>query len=259
MIDPFHLEAYGETTVNYNRDVEVFPVLNAMFQKIQGESPYKSPTDMGVNMAGFAIVDDEVCCQASRHEIVRRYFTAACDRVRGKCDESVVRKLELLMQQAHVSPEQCPAVVASLKKAEETGTVAGALTLPDGTVVTGKTSSLLGASAALLLNALKYLAGIDHKLELIPASVIAPISKTKIEYLGHHNPRLHSDEVLLALSISGLSNPLAAMVQTQLKNLKGCDAHFSVIISEEDVKLYKRLGINVSCEPKYEIKKLYHK
>ena len=259
MIDPFHLEAYGETTVNYNRDVEVFPVLNAMFQKIQGESPYKSPTDMGVNMAGFGIVDDEVCCEASRHEIVRRYFTAACDRVKGKCDESVVRKLELLMQQAHVSPEQCPAVVASLKKAEETGTVSGALTLPDGTVVTGKTSSLLGASAALLLNALKYLAGIDHKLELIPASVIAPISKTKIEYLGHHNPRLHSDEVLLALSISGLSNPLAAMVQAQLKNLKGCDAHFSVIISEEDVKLYKRLGINVSCEPKYEIKKLYHK
>ena len=259
IIDPFHLEAYGETTVNYNRDVEVFPVLNAMFQKIQGESPYKSPTDMGVNMAGFGIVDDEVCCEASRHEIVRRYFTAACDRVKGKCDESVVRKLELLMQQAHVSPEQCPAVVASLKKAEETGTVSGALTLPDGTVVTGKTSSLLGASAALLLNALKYLAGIDHKLELIPASVIAPISKTKIEYLGHHNPRLHSDEVLLALSISGLSNPLAAMVQAQLKNLKGCDAHFSVIISEEDVKLYKRLGINVSCEPKYEIKKLYHK
>ena len=259
MIDPWHLAAYGESTVNYNRDVEVFPVLNAMFQKIQGESPYKSPTDMGVNMAGFGIVDDEVCCEASRHEIVRRYFTAACDRVKGKCDESVVRKLELLMQQAHVSPEQCPAVVASLKKAEETGTVSGALTLPDGTVVTGKTSSLLGASAALLLNALKYLAGIDHKLELIPASVIAPISKTKIEYLGHHNPRLHSDEVLLALSISGLSNPLAAMVQAQLKNLKGCDAHFSVIISEEDVKLYKRLGINVSCEPKYEIKKLYHK
>ena len=259
MIDPFHLEAYGETTVNYNRDVEVFPVLNAMFQKIQGESPYKSPTDMGVNMAGFGIVDDEVCCEASRHEIVRRYYTAACDRVKGKCDESVVRKLELLMQQAHVSPEQCPAVVASLKKAEETGTGSGALTLPDGTGGTGKTSSLLGASAALLLNALKYLAGIDHKLELIPASVIAPISKTKIEYLGHHNPRLHSDEVLLALSISGLSNPLAAMVQTQLKNLKGCDAHFSVIISEEDVKLYKRLGINVSCEPKYEIKKLYHK
>ena len=259
MIDPFHLEAYGKTTVNYNRDVEVFPVLNAMFQKIQGESPYKSPTDMGVNMAGFAIVDDDVCCEASRHEIVRRYFTAACDRVRGKCDESVVRKLELLMQQAHVSPEQCPAVVASLKKAEETGTVAGALTLPDGTVVTGKTSSLLGASAALLLNALKHLAGIDHKLELIPASVIEPISTLKTESLGHRNPRLHSDEVLIALAISGLTNPLAAMVQAQLKNLRGCDAHFSVITSEEDAKLYKRLGINVSCEPRYEVKSLYHK
>lgn len=259
VIDPFHLEAYGKTTVNYNRDVDVFPVLNAMFQKIQGSSPYQSPTDMGVNMAGFAIVDDEVCCQASRREIVRRYYTAACDRVRGKCDEHVVRKLELLMQQAAVSPEQCPEVVASRKKAEETGTVAGALTLPDGTVITGKTSSLLGASAALLLNALKHLSGIDHKLELIPSSVIAPISAMKLDYLGHHNPRLHSDEVLLALAISGVTNPLAAMVQDQLKCLNGCDAHFSVIISEEDVKLYKRLGIHVSCEPRYEIKRLYHK
>ena len=259
MIDPFHLEAYGETTVNYNRDVEIFPVLAAMFRKIQGECPYKSPTDMGVNMAGFAIVDDEACCQASRMEILRRYYAGCVERLKGQADECVVRKLELVMQQAGVTPDICPAVAASLAKAEATGKPAGAMVLPDGSVVTGKTSALLGASAALLLNALKKLAGIDHKLELIPSSVIAPISKTKIEYLGHHNPRLHSDEVLLALSISGLSNPLAAMVQTQLKNLKGCDAHFSVIISEEDVKLYKRLGINVSCEPKYEIKKLYHK
>ena len=259
MIDPFHLEAYGKTTVNYNRDVEIFPVLNAMFQRIQGTSPYKSPTDMGVNMAGFAIVDDEVCQAASRMEILRRYYAGMADRTRGKCDDDVVRKLELVMQQAGVTPEICPAVAACLQKAEETAAPAGAMVLPDGSVVTGKTSSLLGASAALLLNALKAMAGIDHKLKLIPASVIEPISRLKTGNLGHRNPRLHSDEVLIALAISGLTNPLAAMVQEKLSSLRGCDAHFSVIISEEDEKLYKRLGINVSCEPRYEVKKLYHK
>ena len=259
MIDPFHLEAYGKTTVNYNRDVEIFPVLNAMFQRIQGASPYKSPTDMGVNMAGFAIVDDQVCQAASRMEILRRYYAGMADRTRGKCDDDVVRKLEIVMQQAGVTPEICPAVAACLQKAEETGAPAGAMVLPDGSVVTGKTSSLLGASAALLLNALKAMAGIDHKLKLIPASVIEPISRLKTGNLGHRNPRLHSDEVLIALAISGLTNPLAAMVQEKLSSLRGCDAHFSVIISEEDEKLYKRLGINVSCEPRYEVKKLHHK
>ena len=259
MIDPFHLEAYGKTTVNYNRDVEIFPVLNAMFQRIQGASPYKSPTDMGVNMAGFAIVDDQVCQAASRMEILRRYYAGMADRTRGRCDDEVVRKLEIVMQQAGVTPEICPAVAACLQKAEETGAPAGAMVLPDGSVVTGKTSSLLGASAALLLNALKAMAGIDHKLKLIPASVIEPISRLKTGNLGHRNPRLHSDEVLIALAISGLTNPLAAMVQEQLSSLRGCDAHFSVIISEEDEKLYKRLGIHVSCEPRYEIKRLYHK
>ena len=259
MIDPFHLEAYGKTTVNYNRDVEIFPVLNAMFQRIQGASPYKSPTDMGVNMAGFAIVDDQVCQAASRMEILRRYYAGMADRTRGKCDDDVVRKLEIVMQQAGVTPEICPAVAACLQKAEETAAPAGAMVLPDGSVVTGKTSSLLGASAALLLNALKAMAGIDHKLKLIPASVIEPISRLKTGNLGHRNPRLHSDEVLIALAISGLTNPLAAMVQEKLSSLRGCDAHFSVIISEEDEKLYKRLGINVSCEPRYEVKKLYHK
>ena len=257
MIDPFHLEAYGKTTVNYNRDVEIFPVLNAMFQRIQGASPYKSPTDMGVNMAGFAIVDDQVCQAASRMEILRRYYAGMADRTRGRCDDEVVRKLEIVMQQAGVTPEICPAVAACLQKAEETGAPAGAMVLPDGSVVTGKTSSLLGASAALLLNALKAMAGIDHKLKLIPASVIEPISRLKTGNLGHRNPRLHSDEVLIALAISGLTNPLAAMVQEQLSSLRGCDAHFSVIISEED--LYKRLGINVTCQPRYEVKKLYHK
>ena len=259
MIDPFHLEAYGVTTVNYNRDVEIFPVLAAMFKKIQGECPYKSPTDMGVNMAGFAIVDDNVCQEASRMEILRRYYAGCVERAKGQADECVVRKLELVMQQADVTPELCPAVAAALEKAEATGKPAGAMVLPDGCVVTGKTSPLLGASAALLLNALKHMAGIDHKLELIPASVIEPISAMKTGYLGHRNPRLHSDEVLIALAISGLTNPLAAMVQEQLKTLRDCDAHFSVIISEEDAKLYKRLGINVSCEPKYEVKSLYHK
>ena len=259
MIDPFHLEAYGKTTVNYNRDVEIFPVLNAMFQRIQGASPYKSPTDMGVNMAGFAIVDDQVCQAASRMEILRRYYAGMADRTRGRCDDEVVRKLEIVMQQASVTPEICPAVAACLQKAEETGAPAGSMVLPDGSVVTGKTSSLLGASAALLLNALKAMAGIDHKLKLIPASVIEPISRLKTGNLGHRNPRLHSDEVLIALAISGLTNPLAAMVQEQLSSLRGCDAHFSVIISEEDEKLYKRLGINVTCQPRYEVKKLYHK
>ena len=259
MIDPFHLEAYGKTTVNYNRDVEIFPVLNAMFQRIQGASPYKSPTDMGVNMAGFAIVDDQVCQAASRMEILRRYYAGMADRTRGRCDDEVMRKLEIVMQQAGVTPEICPAVAACLQKAEETGAPAGAMVLPDGSVVTGKTSSLLGASAALLLNALKAMAGIDHKLKLIPASVIEPISRLKTGNLGHRNPRLHSDEVLIALAISGLTNPLAAMVQEQLSSLRGCDAHFSVIISEEDEKLYKRLGINVTCQPRYEVKKLYHK
>ena len=259
MIDPWHLEAYGQTTVNYNRDVEIFPVLNAMFQRIQGASPYKSPTDMGVNMAGFAIVDDAVCQEASRMEILRRYYAGMVDRVRGKCDDDVVRKLEIIMQQAGVTPEICPAVAACLKKAEETGAPAGAMVLPDGRVVTGKNSSLLGPSAALLLNAIKALAGIDKELDLLPSSIIAPISDMKISHLGHRNPRLHSDEVLIALSISAVTNPLAERVLKKLDDLRGCDAHFSVIISEEDEKLYKRLGINVTCQPRYEVKKLYHK
>lgn len=259
IIDPFHLEAYGETTVNYNRDVEIFPVLNAMFQRIQGSSPYRSPTDMGVNMVGFAIVDDKACREASRMEILRRYYAGMVDRVRGKADDSVVRKLEIVMQQADVTPDICPAVAASLQVAESTGMPAGAMVLPDGRIVTGKNSSLLGPSAALLMNAIKALAGIDKDLDLLPASIIAPISDMKISHLGHHNPRLHSDEVLIALSISAVTNPLAELVLKKLDELRGCDAHFSIILSEEDTKLYNRLGIHVSCEPKYEIKKLYHK
>ena len=258
MIDPFHLEAYDTTTVNYNRDVEVFPVLRTIFQRIYGASPYQSPTDMGVNMAGFAITDDEVCRQASRMEILRRYYAGAVAAVRGEGSEEEVRKLESIMQQAEVTPSFNPAIPAALSRAEETGGPAAALILPDGQVITGHTSPLLGASAALLLNAMKSLAGIKKELKLLPAAVIEPISHLKTEKLGHHNPRLHSDEVLIALSVSAPSNPLASMALEQLTLLRGCDAHFSVIVSEEDVHLYRRLGIRVTMEPKYEVKRLYH-
>lgn len=259
MIDPFHLEAYGVTTVNYNRDVEIFPVLNAIFEKIQGTSPYQSPTDMGVNMVGNCICDDAVCCAASRMEILRRYYTACVERLRGKAGDEPVRKLELVMQQASVTPDICPAVSAALLKAETTGGPAGAMVLPDGRVVTGKTSDTLGAASALLLNALKAVGGIGDQFELISAQVLEPVCRLKTQYLGHKNPRLHTDEVLMALTISALTNPLAELAQQQLPKLRGCDAHFTVILSEVDENLLRRLGINVSCEARYETKKLYHK
>ena len=216
MIDPFHLEAYGVTTVNYNRDVEIFPVLNAIFEKIQGKSPYKSPTDMGVNMAGNCIVDDEVCRAASKMEILRRYYTAKMELVQGKGTEETVRKLELVMQQGGVTPDICPAVAASLEKAETTGAPAGAMVLPDGQVVTGKTSGTLGAAAALLLNALKALGHIDDQFELISKQVLEPVCHLKTTYLDHRNPRLHTDEVLLTLAISALTNPLADLAKRQI-------------------------------------------
>ena len=259
MIDPFHLEAYGKTAVNYNRDVEIFPVLNAIFEKIQGKSPYRSPTDMGVNMAGNCIVDDAVCCAASRQEILRRYYTACVEKLQGKCDDEPVRKLELVMNQAGVTPDICPAVSAALVKAEATNGPAGAMVLPDGRVVTGKTSDTLGAASALLLNALKAMGGIGDQFELISSQVLEPVCRLKTAYLGHKNPRLHTDEVLMALAISALTNPLADLAQQQLPLLRGCDAHFTVVLSDVDEKLLKRLGINVSCEPRYETKKLYHK
>lgn len=259
MIDPFHLEAYGETTVNYNRDVEIFPVLNAIFEKIQGSSPYRSPTDMGVNMAGKCIVNDAECCLASRQEILRRYYTACVERVQGKCDDEVVRKLELVMKQANVTTECFPAVSTARLKAERTGAPAGAMILADGRMVTGKTSETLGAASAMLLNALKLLAGIDDAEDLIPASVLEPICDLKTQYLGHRNPRLHTDEVLMALTISALTNPDAKKAQMQLPGLENADAHFSVILSDQDQSLLKRLGVHVTCEPKYETAGLYHK
>lgn len=260
MIDPFHLDAYGETTVNYNRDVEIFPVLNTIFERIQGSSPYKSPTDMGVNMAGNCIVDDEVCKNASKMEIIRRYYSACVNRYKGtSTNENEVGKIEILMNKVGVTTDFFPAVSASLLKAQTTGAPAGAMVLPDGTVVTGKTSDTLGAASALLLNALKTLGGIEDKLELISAHILEPICGLKTRYLKHKNPRLHTDEVLLALTISALTDPVAKSAIEQLENLKGSDAHFTVILSEEDEKNLRRLGINVSCEPHYEHKRLYHK
>ena len=259
MIDPFHLEKYGETAVNYNRDVEIFPVLNTMFERIQGKSPYNSPTDMGVNMAGNCIIDDKVCCDASRMEIIRRYYTAKVNKVRLFKDDTDLNRLELLMNQAGMTPDECKIVSAALKKEADTGAPAGAMELPDGTIITGKTSSTLGAASALLLNALKSLGNIDDELELISSQVLEPICKLKTEYLKNRNPRLHTDEVLMSLTISALTNPIAEKAKKQLEKLRGCAAHFSVIISDEDKKILGRLGINVSCEAKYENKRLYHK
>ena len=259
MIDPFHLEAYGITTVNYNRDVEIFPVLEAIFKRIYGESPYKSPTDMGVNMAGYCITDDEACCEASKQEIIRRYYAAACAVRQGLSDPAELRKIELIMNSAGISIEDRPVVKAALDRAAETGAPAVALELNDGTIVTGKTSSLLGASSACLLNALKKLAGIDKPLQLIAPGVIEPIQHLKVEHLGNHNPRLHTDEMLIALTICSVMNPMASYAIDQINKLKGCEAHSSVILSHVDEDMFKKLGVNISFEPRYQAKKLYHK
>ena len=251
MIDPFHLEAYGATTVNYNRDVEAFPVLVAMFEKILGHCPYKSPTDLGVNMVGNCIVDDENAREASRQEIIRRYYAALCDQKQGKAGEDLVMKLELLMRKAGVEPSARKVVAAAMTREEETGLPAAAIELPDGRIITGKTSDLLGASAALLLNALKALGGIRDQLHLISPVVIDPIQHLKVDHLGNRNPRLHTDEVLIALSISAATNPTAELAMEQLTKLRGCEVHSSVILSAVDEKTFKRLGINLTCEPRY--------
>ena len=258
MIDPYHLEAYGNATVNYNRDIEVFPVLNAMFNMILGESPYKSPTDMGVNMAGFCIVNDDVCCKASRQEIIRRYYATLCRRKKGEASEEEVMKIELLMKKAGLSVNERKVVEPALKKAEQTEDTAAAIELPNGKILTGKTSELLGASAALLLNSLKELAGIADDILLISPVVIEPIQKLKVEHLGNENPRLHTDEVLLALSICAATNPTAKLALDQLKKLNGSEVHSSVILSSVDMKTFKKLGINVTCETVYQTKNLYH-
>ena len=251
MIDPFHLDAYGVTTVNYNRDVEAFPVLVAIFEKILGECPYKSPTDMGVNMVGNCIVDDEAACYASRQEILRRYYVALCDLKQGKGREETVRKLELLMKKAGVQAEDRKVVAPALARAEETQDAAAAMELPDGTIVTGRTTDLLGASSALLLNALKKLAGLPDELHMISPLILDPIQHLKVDHLGNRNPRLHTDETLIALSICAATNPMAEMAMQQLHKLRGCDVHSSVILSVADERTFKRLGCNLTCEPRY--------
>ena len=259
MIDPFQLEAYGTMAVNYNRDVEIFPVLNAMFEAILGESPYKSPTDMGVNMVGNCIVDDDAVKEAAKQEIIRRYCQTLCQLRKGNASEDEVLKIELLMKQAGITIEDRPVIGAARAKAEQTGEPAAAMELPDGTIITGKTSSLLGASSALLLNALKALGGIDDKVELISPSIIEPIQDLKINHLGNHNPRLHTDEVLIALSICAVTDPLAETAMQQIEKLKGCEVHSSVLLSQVDVNTFRKLGVNLTTEPVYQNKKLYHK
>ena len=259
MIDPLHLEAYGVTAVNYNRDVEIFPVLDAIFTRIYGGSPYKSPTDMGVNMLGSCIVDDEVCRAASCQEIIRRYYSAACGVRRGLSDPSEMKKIELIMNYLNISSADRPVVAAALEKAELTGGPAVAIELNDGTIITGKTSSLLGASSACLVNALKHLAGIDKKLPLIAPGVIDPIQHLKVEHMGNHNPRLHTDELLMALAICSVTNPMAGYAIEKLDELRGCEAHSTVILSHVDENLFKKLGVNISFEPKHQAKKLFHK
>lgn len=259
MIDPFHLEATGITTVNYNRDIEIFPVLRAIFEKIYGTCPYQSPTDMGVNMAGYCITDDDAVCAASRMEIVRRYYDTLCRKRNGLADSEEIYKAELIMNQAQVDTDFRQVVKYALKKAESTGTPATAIELPDHTVVTGKTSNLMGCSAAALLNALKTLGGLNDELLLLPPVVIEPLQKLKTENLGNHNPRLHADEILMALAISATTNPLAARAMEQLPKLRGCQAHVSVIVSGVDKNTYRKLGIELTCEPAYESKKFYHK
>ena len=258
MIDPFHLEAYGSTAVNYNRDIEIYPVLNAILEEIYGENTYyKSPTDMGVNMAGNCIIDDEACCEASKMEIIRRYYDAVNRVAKEEASESEVYKIELLMKQAKITADDRKVTVAAKKRAEELGVACAAIELNDGTVITSKTTDFLGASSALILNALKYLAGIKHDEKLIKPEYIEPIQKLKVKYLGGRNPRLHSDEILIALAMTSVANENARKALEQIPALKGCQVHTSVMLSEADTKTFNRLGVNLTSEPVRSSSKLY--
>ena len=252
MIDPFHLEAYGQTTVNYNRDVEIFPVLNAIFEQILGDSPYKSPTDMGVNMVGNCILDDKICCEAANQEIIRRYYHCLCDLKRGNSSKEILYKLQLLMKQGGLTINDRPVVKAAMQREEETGHPAVAIELSDGTLVTGKTTELLGAASACLLNSLKVVEGIDHEVHLVSPQAIEPIQTLKTSYLGSINPRLHTDEILIALSISAATDKRAALALSALRQLKGCEVHSSVMLSSVDEAVFKKLGMHLTCEPKTE-------
>ncbi len=259
MIDPFHLEAYGQTVVNYNRDVEVFPVLSAIFEKISGSSPYKSPTDMGVNMAGRCITDDAAVRRAANQEIIRRYYEAMCELRKGNAGEEPVAKIELLMKNAGLTISDRPVVMAANVRSEQTGGPAAAMEMEDGAILTGKTTTLLGASSALILNALKYLGNIEDDVKLLSPKIIEPIQELKVKHLGNHNPLLHLDEILIALSIAAVTDPMAKKALEQLPKLSGLEVHSSVILSQVDVGVFKKLGVNLTCEPMYQTKKLYHK
>ena len=250
MIDPFHLEAYGKTAINYNRDIEIFPVLNALFEGIYGENPYKSPTDMGVNMVGFCINDDEVCCEASKDEIIRRYYTALNEMAIGKSNDSEINKIALLFKQAKINTAYRKTTVAARERAEQSGRYCSAIELEDGTIITAESGELLGPSAALLLNALKHLAGIDHSIKLIPQAMIEPIQHTKTSYLRSHNPRLHTDEVLVALSVLSTRDENCRRALEQLPKLNGCQVHSTVMLGEVDRKIFKKLGVGLTCDPK---------
>ncbi|MBQ0126720.1 MAG: DUF1846 domain-containing protein [Bacteroidales bacterium] len=249
MIDPFHLEAYGQMAVNYNRDIEIFPVLNALFEGIYGENPYKSPTDMGVNMLGYCISDEEVCCEAAKQEIIRRYYTALNKLANGDCNDAEVNKIALLMKQAKISTDDRRSTVAARERKEKCGKPSAAIELEDGTLITAETSPLLGPSAALILNATKQLAGIDHKVKLIPQNMIEPIQTTKVSYLHGHNPRLHTDEVLVAISMLSLWDENCQKALACLPQLKGCQVHSTVMLSEVDQKIFKKLGVGLTCDP----------
>jgi uncharacterized protein (UPF0371 family) len=260
MIDPFHLEAYGETAVNYNRDIDAFPVLSRILHAITGSTEgYKSPTDMGVNRAGFAITDDEVCREAAIQEIIRRYYEAKMATRAGNSDGSDVTKIEFLMKKSGIDTSDRRVIGAALVRAESTGGPAVALELPDGQIVTGKTTDLLGPASAALLNALKVLAGISHSIPLISPNVIEPISDLKVNHMGNHNPRLHTDEVLIALAISATTNPVAELAMQQIGKLGHSDLHSTTMLSSVDLNMLHKLGIEVTCEPVYQTKKLYHK
>ena len=258
IVDPYHLAAYGKTAVNYNRDVEVFPVVKAMFEHIYGECPYKSPTDMGVNMVGFCIYDDPAVCEGACDEIVRRYYNALCNQRKGEGDGSDAEKIKMIMTSAGIDETHRPVIASALARAEETAGPAVAIQLSDGRIVTGKTSKLLGSASAMLLNALKVLAGIPKEAKLMSPEILEPISNLKTERLGNHNPRLHLDEVLIALSICAATDQTARRALECLPLLRNCDAHSTVILAQNDVTVLKKLGIQMTCEPRYQTQKLYH-
>lgn len=259
MIDPFHLEAYGKAVVSYNRDVEVFPVLKNIFERIQDYSPYQSPTDMGVNMVGYCIEDNEAAIHASNKEIIRRYYKALVQHRLGNCSEVTVQKIEMVMNQANITPEDRKVVAIAQTKADETSEPAVAIELPDGRIVTGKTTTLFGASSAAILNAVKALGNIDDNLLLISRSVIEPVQILKTEILGNNNPRINADEMLVMLSVAATTNPVAELALQQLAKLKDCEAHSSIILKMADESIFKKLGMNLTCSPKFRTKKFYHK